>query len=87
LDSGPRGQNTSAALRAGHSAADAEGRTLPEPARPSSNAACAAGQALKEIIQGNELFKQQQPSQADAFKAAQQNQSPETRQLVAALKG
>jgi hypothetical protein len=44
-------------------------------------------QALKEIIQGNELFKQQQPSQADAFKAAQQNQSPETRQLVAAMKG
>jgi DNA polymerase II small subunit/DNA polymerase delta subunit B len=44
-------------------------------------------QALKEIIEGNELFKQQQPSQADAFKAAQQNQSPETRQLVAAIKG
>jgi hypothetical protein len=44
-------------------------------------------QALKEIIAGNELFKQQQPSQAKAFKAAQQDQSPETRQLVAALKG
>ena len=44
-------------------------------------------QALKEIIKGNELFKQQQPSQADAFKAAQQSQSPETRQLVAAMKG
>jgi hypothetical protein len=44
-------------------------------------------QALKEIIKGNELFKQQQPSQAEAFKAAQQNQSPETRQLVAAIKG
>lgn len=44
-------------------------------------------QALKEIVAGNELFKQQQPCQAKAFKAAQQNQSPETRQLVAALKG
>ena len=44
-------------------------------------------QALKEIVKGNELFKQQQPSQAKAFKAAQQNQSPETRQLVAAMKG
>jgi hypothetical protein len=43
-------------------------------------------QALKEIIAGNELFKQQQPTQVEAFKAAQQNQSPETRQLVAALK-
>lgn len=43
-------------------------------------------QALKEIVAGNELFKQQQPSQAKAFKSAQQNQSPETRQLVAALK-
>jgi hypothetical protein len=44
-------------------------------------------QALKEIIEGNELFKQQQPTQVTAFKAAQQNQSPETRQLVAAMKG
>jgi outer membrane murein-binding lipoprotein Lpp len=44
-------------------------------------------QALKEIIEGNELFKKQQPSQAKAFKAAQQDQSPETRQLVAAMKG
>jgi hypothetical protein len=43
--------------------------------------------ALKEIIAGNELFKNQQPTQAPAFKAAQQNQSPATRQLVAALKG
>ena len=44
-------------------------------------------QALKEIIAGNELFKTQQPSQVAAFKAAQQNQSPETRQLVVAMKG
>jgi hypothetical protein len=43
--------------------------------------------ALKEIIAGNELFKKQQPAQAHTFKAAQQNQSPATRQLVAALKG
>ncbi len=47
----------------------------------------AKSQALKEIVEGNELFKKQQPSQAKAFKAAQQNQSPETRQLVTALKG
>lgn len=44
-------------------------------------------QALKEIIQGNELFKQENADQAAAFKAAQQSQSPETRQLVAAMKG
>lgn len=44
-------------------------------------------QALKEIIAGNEQFKQQQPTQVEAFKAAQQEQSPETRQLVAAMKG
>jgi hypothetical protein len=43
-------------------------------------------QALKEIIAGNEQFKKQQPSQAKAFKSAHQNQSPETRQLVAAMK-
>ncbi len=47
----------------------------------------AKSQALKEIIQGNELFKTQNADQAPAFKSAQQNQSPETRQLVAALKG
>ena len=47
----------------------------------------AKSQALKEIIEGNEVFKKQQPSQAKAFKSAHQNQSPETRQLVAALKG
>ncbi len=44
-------------------------------------------QALKEIIEGNELFKKQQPSQAKAFKSAHQNQSPQTRQLVTAMKG
>jgi hypothetical protein len=44
-------------------------------------------QALKEIVQGNELFKKQNADQTQAFKAAHQNQSPETRQLVTAMKG
>ncbi len=43
--------------------------------------------ALREIIQGNELFKQQNADHVAAFKAAQQNQSAETRQLVTAMKG
>jgi hypothetical protein len=47
----------------------------------------AKSKALKEIIQGNELFKQQNADQTEAFKTAQQNQSPETRQLVTAMKG
>ena len=42
--------------------------------------------ALKEIIAGNELFKKQNQTQADAFKQAHQNQSPQTRQLVAKMK-
>lgn len=42
--------------------------------------------ALKEIIRGNELFKQQNESAVDAFKQAQQNQSPATRQIVAEMK-
>ena len=42
--------------------------------------------ALKEIVDGNELFKQQNPTAADNFKAAQKNQSVETRQLVAQMK-
>ncbi len=46
----------------------------------------AKSQALREIIQGNELFKEQNARQVEAFKAAQQHQSPETRQLVTALK-
>jgi hypothetical protein len=44
-------------------------------------------QALKEIVQGNELFKEQNADQTHAFKAAHQHQSPETRQLVTAIKG
>ncbi len=47
----------------------------------------AKSQALKEVVQGNELFKKRNCKQASAFKAAQQNQSPATRQLVAAMKG
>ena len=43
-------------------------------------------EALKEIIAGNELFKKQNQSQTAAFKQAHQNQSPQTRQLVAAMK-
>jgi hypothetical protein len=46
----------------------------------------ARGEALKEIIAGNEQFKKANEAQAQAFKAAQSNQSPETRQLVASLK-
>jgi hypothetical protein len=42
--------------------------------------------ALKEIIEGNELFKKQNESSVEAFKQAQQNQSPETRQIVAEMK-
>ncbi len=47
----------------------------------------AKSQALKEIIQGNESFKEQNARQVEAFKAAQQHQSPETRRLVTAMKG
>jgi hypothetical protein len=42
--------------------------------------------ALKEIIEGNELFKKQNESSVAAFKQAQQNQSPQTRQIVAEIK-
>ena len=43
-------------------------------------------QALQEIIAGNELFKKQNASAAQTFKQAHQNQSPQTRQLVAQIK-
>lgn len=43
-------------------------------------------QALQEIIAGNELFKKQNQAQAAAFKQAQSNQSPQTRQIVARAK-
>lgn len=42
--------------------------------------------ALKEVVQGNELFKQLYPEQSERFKEAQQKQSPATKQLVAAAK-
>ena len=42
--------------------------------------------ALREVVQGNELFKQAQPQVAEAFKQAQAGQSNTTRQQVAALK-
>jgi hypothetical protein len=43
-------------------------------------------EALKEVVEGNELFKKQNETQTQAFKSAHGNQSPETRQLVAQLK-
>ena len=42
--------------------------------------------ALQEIIAGNELFKKNNQQQVTAFKEAHQNQSTETRQIVAQLK-
>jgi hypothetical protein len=42
--------------------------------------------ALKEIIEGNELFKSQNSDSADAFKQAHQNQSPETQKIVTEIK-
>ncbi len=50
------------------------------------NDARTKSKALKEIIDGNELFKQQNESSVTAFKDAQQNQSPETKSLVAEIK-
>ena len=43
-------------------------------------------QALKEVIQGNELFMRQHGQSADSFKTAQRNQSPQTRTVVARVK-
>jgi hypothetical protein len=42
--------------------------------------------ALKEIVAGNELFKQLWPEQVQRFKDAQQKQSPATQKLVAEFK-
>lgn len=42
--------------------------------------------ALQEIIEGNELFKKQNECSVPAFKQAQQNQSSQTRQIVAQIK-
>ncbi len=38
--------------------------------------------ALQEIIKGNEIFKKQNPASIEAFKQAQQYQSPATREIV-----
>ncbi|MGD9109328.1 MAG: hypothetical protein PVG93_00175 [Phycisphaerales bacterium] len=46
----------------------------------------AKSQALKEVIQNNELFKKQNPDSADAFNHAQTSQSPETKILVTEVK-
>jgi len=42
--------------------------------------------ALKEIIEGNELFRNKGPEYYLAFKEAQKDQSPQTRQIVAETK-
>lgn len=42
--------------------------------------------ALKEIIEGNEIFKEAHPLQTEAFKEAQKEQSTETRKIVAEMK-
>ena len=46
----------------------------------------AKSKALKEIIEGNELFKKQNESYASTFKEAHKDQSPQTRQIVAQMK-
>lgn len=46
----------------------------------------AKSQALREIVAGNELFKQQNQDHAPAFKGAHRSQSPQTRQIVAQMK-
>ena len=42
--------------------------------------------ALREVIRGNELFKQSNPEAATAFKTAHMAQSPGTKQLVTQMK-
>jgi len=42
--------------------------------------------ALKEIIEGNELFKQTNPASVQAFKDAQKEQSTQTRKIVTEVK-
>ena len=46
----------------------------------------AKSKALKEVIAGNELFKKTNNQYASAFKDAQKDQSPQTRQIVAQMK-
>jgi hypothetical protein len=42
----------------------------------------AKSQALKEVIAGNELFKNLNPESKESFKSAQSTQSPQTRKIV-----
>ena len=42
--------------------------------------------ALKEIVEGNEIFKKEHEAYASAFKAAHKDQSPQTRQIVTEMK-
>jgi hypothetical protein len=42
--------------------------------------------ALREIIQGNQVFKQRHPNYSDAFKMAHNVQSNDTRKIVSELK-
>jgi hypothetical protein len=46
----------------------------------------AKSKALKEIIEGNELFKKEHKPYADVFKQAHKDQSLPTRQIVAQMK-
>ncbi len=46
----------------------------------------AKSKALREIIAGNEFFKREHTDSAQAFKLAHNDQSPQTRQLVAQMK-
>lgn len=46
----------------------------------------AKSKALKQIVAGNELLKKEGGAYAHALKQAQKNQSPQTRQIVAAMK-
>jgi hypothetical protein len=46
----------------------------------------AKSNALKEIVLANEIFKKTNPDSAEAFKDAQRNQSPLTKQIVAECK-
>ncbi len=46
----------------------------------------AKSNAIKEIVLGNEIFKKTSPDSAQAFKDAQKNQSPLTRQIVVEAK-
>ena len=42
--------------------------------------------ALREIVNGNELFKKQNDQFRESFKQAHKNQSPKTRQIVSQMK-